>query len=223
MYLLRALCVCGSIVFLSSSAFAQVGKETTHWNWTEPSEIHKGMVAVKVKGGGGLSWSGSGMVVSGNRVLTAAHVLDNGLTFEVVFFDGSTKVAKVVNLNTQVDVGVLSIDATPDGVTILKVAEQAPMEGDYVEICGFGGSGPLRHFSGHVGIFSDDVLGVDAYVLPGDSGGAALNEKGEVIGVVSGGMCWSPRKTARTESGAVLKATWPVRCGSLGAIKKALQ
>lgn len=223
MYLLRALLLCGTIVSLSTATFSQVGKETTHWNWTAPSEIHKGLVRVSVKGGNGYSWSGSGAVVEGNRILTAAHVLDKGVSFSVEFFDGSSLEGKVVNVDSASDVGVLSVGSLPVGVAILKVAKESPKEGDYVEVCGFGGSGSLRHFSGHVGIYSDEVLGVDAYVLPGDSGGAALNEKGEIIGVVSGGMCWSSQKSARTAQGISLKATWPVRCGSLGAIRKALQ
>ena len=222
MYLLRALLICGTIVAFSTAAFSQVGKETTYWNWTEPSELHKGIVRVKVKGGSGMSWNGSGSVVSGNRVLTAAHVLDKGLSYEVVYHDGSFSAASVVNLNTQNDVGVLKVETVPNGVTILKVAGTAPDDGSYVEICGFGGSGALRHFSGHTGIYSEDVLGVDAYVIPGDSGGAVLNEAGEIVGVVSGGMCWSTSKVVNA-NGALLKATWPVRCGGLGAIQKALK
>lgn len=223
MYLLRALSICGTIVLLSGAACAQVGKETTHWNWTEPSEIHKSLVQVKVNGGNGISWSGSGSVVEGNRVVTAAHVLDKGMSYEVIYFDGSKSVGSVVNVNTHSDVGVLKVETVPEGVTILKVAAKAPQDGSYVEICGFGGTGSLRHFSGHVGIYNGETLGVDAYVIPGDSGGAALNEAGELIGVVSGGMCWSSSKFAMTADGFPMKATWPTRCGGLEAIQRALK
>lgn len=222
MYLLRALSICGTIVLFSGTVCAQAGKETAYWNWTEPSDFHKSMVQVKVSCGNGLSKSGSGSVVEGNRVVTAAHVLDGGLSYEVTYFDGSKSAGSVVNLNTQSDVGILKVQSVSSGVTILKVARKDPEDGSYVEICGFGGNGPLRHFSGHVGIYNGETLGVDAYVISGDSGGAALNESGELIGVVSGGMCWSGNKFAISE-GVQFKATWPVRCGGLEAIRKALK
>lgn len=222
MYLLRALLFCGSIVFFSAAACAQVGKETAYWKWTEPSDFHKGMVRVNVKGGNGLSWSGSGAVVSGNRILTAAHVLDKGLSYEVVFCDESVIAGSVVNLNTANDIGVLRVNSIPSGVTVLKVAEKAPEDGTKIEVCGFGARGPLRHFSGRTWISSEDNLGCDTYVIQGDSGGAVLNESGEIVGIVSGGMCWSSTKAA-IHNDSIYRVTWPTRCGGVGAIQKALR
>lgn len=166
--------------------------------------------------------TGSGAVIEGMKILTAAHVVDRGLTFEVVYFDGSTATATLARLNSEQDIAVLKVEKVANGVAVLKVAEKAPEDGSFVEVCGFGGGGGLRHFSGHVGVYSGDVLGVDACVIPGDSGGAVLNESGEVIGVVSGGMCWSLSKQAVSD-GVHFRATWPVRCAGLEAIQKALK
>lgn len=219
MRLLRAL-VCGVIVLFSVEAFGQVGKEAGYWEWTADSEAHRSMVRVRVDLGSGIQASGSGCVVDG-RVITAAHVLDKGLGFRVEFSTGEVKSASVYRVNTETDVGVLTVEI-PAGLGV-KLAGVMPEDGASVEVCGFGGGGELRHFRGSVGVSSESVLGVDAYVIPGDSGGAVLSESGELIGVVSGGMAWSASKQTSNAHGGVSRVTWPVRCGSLEAIRKALR
>jgi hypothetical protein len=124
-------------------------------------------------------------------------------------------------VNTETDVGILSVEV-PAGLG-LQLAETSPEDGSVVEVCGFGGGGELRHFRGVVGVSSESVLGVDAYVIPGDSGGAVLSESGELVGVISGGMAWSGSKQTKNVHGGECRVTWPVRCGSLEAIRKALR
>lgn len=208
-------------------ACSQVGKTTDYWQWTQEGEHHKSLVKIDVIGKstsdpklGPINpvWSGSGTVIEGNMILTAAHVMEDGISFTVTFSDGSKKMATYGISESKADVGVLKCEV-PNNIPFLRIAIANPNDDETVEVCGFGLGGPLRHFSGTTRVYSGDVLGVDAYVIPGDSGGCVVNENKEIIGVVSGGIAWSATKKF-SENGRNATPTWPTRCGGLEAIKR---
>lgn len=135
---------------------------------------------------------GSGFVVKGGYVVTAAHVASSRTSVDVVFGDGSIHTdVPVVSYDYLADLAFLGpINTSAPHVEFAKVEDAS--KGDAVYILGY----PTRELSIAKGEFeyfynwSDaDVEEVHstAHVLDGMSGGPMANSSGEVIGVLAWG------------------------------------
>ena len=141
--------------------------------------------------GSGFVWDADGHIVTNN------HVVEEGQRFQVTFFDGTSALADVIGRDADSDLAVLKID--PEGYDLVPV-RSGSMDDIYVGMRvaaignPFGLQGTLT--SGIVsalgrtipsrGSFSiPDSIQTDAAINPGNSGGPLLNERGEVIGLIS--------------------------------------
>ena len=146
--------------------------------------------------------SGSGFVFSAEGyIVTNSHVVADAGNFEVVFANGQRESADLVGADVDADLAVIKVDALPDGVEPLPLAEPGSLRvGQFVVAIGnpFGeqGSMSLGIVSGldrslrsqrEGGVGSQyslpEVIQTDAPINPGNSGGPLLNLKGEVVGV----------------------------------------
>ncbi len=146
------------------------------------------------------SGEGSGVLMSEKDgktyILTCAHVITDGDSFTVTLSDGKKVDAKMVGVDAQTDIGVLSIDKTG-----LKIAEFAKSEnlvvGEQVVAIGCPGglefinsltsgyvSALARPISSNIG-YDNECIQIDAAINPGNSGGALFNMQGQVIGINS--------------------------------------
>jgi S1-C subfamily serine protease len=133
---------------------------------------------------------GSACVISGDGyLLTNFHVVAQNETVRVKFKDGSESEGKVVRKNPDCDLALLKVDRTnlpallpvnkneEIGATVFLVGTPADtLLAQSVFKGVISGKRPVADFS---------YLQTDAKVNPGNSGGAMLNEKGELIGIVS--------------------------------------
>lgn len=139
--------------------------------------------------------AGTGIIVSEDGyIVTNNHVIEGADVIKVTLADGETEYeAKLVGASADNDIAVLKVDAT--GLTPAVFGDSESMEiGDQVVAIG----NALGKLSSTVtqGIISsvarevtiDDVtinaMQTDAAVNSGNSGGALINMKGEVIGIV---------------------------------------
>lgn len=141
--------------------------------------------------------SGSGIIISEDGyIVTNQHVIDGASEISVILNTGDEITAKLVGQDTKTDLAVLKIDtdvdltpATLGDSTTVQVGELAVAIGNPMGM----------EFSGSVtaGIISavnrtmtiDDrtynLLQTDAAINSGNSGGALINQYGEVIGINS--------------------------------------
>ena len=134
---------------------------------------------------------GSGVIVSSEgHIITNNHVVDQVDEIEVQLHDGTTKKARLVGGDAQVDLAVLKID--DPGVKPLPFGDSdAVQAGDFVLAIGnpFGFEETVTD-----GIISSkgrpnrvdgfgDFLQTNAAINPGNSGGPLINLRGEVIGI----------------------------------------
>jgi S1-C subfamily serine protease len=138
---------------------------------------------------------GSGVVVSADGyVLTNTHVIgDERADVRVTLFDGKERQGRVVGLDDVSDVAVLKVDAK--GLEVLpwgdsgklRVAEWVLAIGNPYQLSGtvtLGIVSTVSRSGSQVGAFRD-MIQTDAAVNPGNSGGALVNARGELVGINS--------------------------------------
>jgi len=137
--------------------------------------------------------AGSGVIFDARQgyIVTNAHVIENATDITVTLQDGRDLKAEVVGSDQPSDVAVLRVSA--DGLSQMPLGDSSRLEvGDFVVAIGnpFG----LQHTvtSGIVSGLSrsginpdgyEDFIQTDASTNPGNSGGALVNLRGELIGI----------------------------------------
>lgn len=143
--------------------------------------------------------SGSGIIITTDGyVVTNQHVIDGASEIEVVINTGKTHKAEVVGQDTKTDLAVLKI--TPDAdeeltaavlgdSTLLEVGELAVAIGNPMgmEFSGSVTAGIVSAVNRTMSIDNRtyNLIQTDAAINSGNSGGALINQYGEVIGINS--------------------------------------
>mgnify|MGYP002863441073 FL=1 len=150
--------------------------------------------------------SGSGFVYdAAGHIVTNNHVVSGSRGFEIVFSNGDRQRGQLVGVDPDSDLAVLQVEALPDGVQPLPLAEAEGLQvGEFVVAIGnpFGEQGSmsvgivsglgrsLRSQRGQTSMGGSayslpSVIQTDAPINPGNSGGPLLNLAGQVVGVNS--------------------------------------
>ncbi|UDY24620.1 S1C family serine protease [Nocardioides sp. Kera G14] len=145
--------------------------------------------------------AGTGMILtSSGVVVTNHHVVEGATSVKVtVVSTGKTYTATYVGGNATTDVAVLKLkDAS--GLTPVDLSDQAAQTGDTITSVGDanGDGGSLTASPGTVAALDQDItvqdddggssnlsdlIELNAYIVPGDSGGAVLDSDGDVVGM----------------------------------------
>ena len=144
------------------------------------------------------SASGTGWFVTQQHVVTCTHVVEGAQTVEVFLPSASKMVpVKLVARDKEHDVALLKLSSPDPSVTPLRLRAREADVGEKVFTVGYplvgmmGGEakfteGSVSARSGIGGV--DWQLQISVPIQNGNSGGALLDEKGEVLGVVSSSL-----------------------------------
>jgi S1-C subfamily serine protease len=136
---------------------------------------------------------GSGVVFDARRglIITNSHVIDHADDIKVKLTDGRVLPARRVGADPDTDVAVIQVNA--DGLTELRFGDSDRLEvGDFVFAVGnplqIGQSVSAGIVSGlhraNVGIGPyEDFIQTDAAIYPGNSGGALVSLRGDLVGI----------------------------------------
>lgn len=143
-------------------------------------------------------YSGSGFFITPNVVVTSNHVISGASSIEIIYKNEIKLTAVVIGNDKTNDLALLGVVGLEDVASPLPLANSDGVrEGSRVYAVGF----PLPAVMGmgaklSEGIISSNsglrgdlrVFQISTPVQPGNSGGPLLNDQGEVVGVVTGGL-----------------------------------
>ncbi len=139
--------------------------------------------------------SGSGVIISEDGfIVTNNHVIENASTIEVVMSDNRKYEAKLVGTDPSTDLAVLKVEESGlpyvkyGNSDEIKVGEWVLAVGNPYELNSTVTAGIVSAKARNIGILRDQMgvesfIQTDAAVNPGNSGGALVNLKGELVGV----------------------------------------
>jgi S1-C subfamily serine protease len=136
--------------------------------------------------------TGSGVIISGDGyIITNNHVIEDATEIEIVLNDKSSYIAEVIGTDLNSDIALLKIDAEdltyiPFGNSdSMRVGEWVLAVGNPYNLTSTVTAGIIsakgRDLEGNFS--TDSFLQTDAAVNPGNSGGALVNTRGELIGI----------------------------------------
>lgn len=139
---------------------------------------------------------GTGVVANADGlVLTAAHVVADAPTIDVEFIDGTRTTATVVTADPATDIATLQPAELPEVIVPavlgggISVGSRVVAVGNPLGLIATTTEGVVsgldRSITGEDGVRLEGMIQFDAAVNPGSSGGPLLNDRAEVVGVVS--------------------------------------
>ena len=154
----------------------------------------KSTVVLKIKKGNGKAKEGSGFVVAEGQIVTAHHVvkdMQRGSTVRLVSDVTAHLIESVIATDRDHDLSIIKVPIFVAPPLSLGDSD-AIRVGQHIFVIG--------HPEGYIGTFSDGIISairpedepsaiiqITAPISPGSSGGALLNEKGEVIAIATSG------------------------------------
>jgi len=146
------------------------------------------------------SGSGSGVIVSSEGyIVTNNHVIDNASEIEVILNDNSKYSATVVGADPSTDIAILKINANglkaiPIGNSDdIKIGEWVLAVGNPFNLTSTVTAGIVSAKARNINLLADrsrqnvvpieSFIQTDAAVNPGNSGGALVNTRGELVGI----------------------------------------
>lgn len=142
---------------------------------------------------------GSGVILSSDGyIVTNNHVIDGADKLEVLLNDNSTYEARIIGSDEATDLALLKVDAK--GMNAISFGDSENLKiGEWVLAVGnpFGFNSTvtagivsakgrsLSHGSGRQQMGIESFIQTDAALNPGNSGGALVNLKGELVGINS--------------------------------------
>ena len=139
---------------------------------------------------------GAGWILdTGGTIVTSLHILDGADAIFVVFVDGATLQAQVLDRQPEFDIAVLGVtaggykQATMATAKNLKIGDEAMVVGSPLGLGNGLSVGTVSRLGTTVqpawgGPPIGGLIQFNAAVYPGNSGGPLVNRRGEVIGIV---------------------------------------
>lgn len=147
------------------------------------------------RGGAYSSSTGSGVIISPDGyIVTNNHVIEDGNEYEITFNDKREYKAKLIGIDASTDLALLKVEAEDlpyvnfGNSDLLSVGEWVMAVGNPFNLESTVTAGIVSAKGRSINILEDQYsiesfIQTDAAVNPGNSGGALVNTKGELVGI----------------------------------------
>ena len=189
---------CNAVVYIK----VVMGGETRTIEYSDPFEDFFGEFFGRGRGNGGQrrqvqtpkqEAAGSGVIISQDGyIVTNNHVVEQANEITITLNDNREFTARVIGLDATTDLALLKIDATDlPAITIgdsdaLKVGEWVLAVGNPFNLTSTVTAGIVSAKARHVGASQNSIesfIQTDAAINKGNSGGALVNVRGELVGI----------------------------------------
>lgn len=159
---------------------------------TEIFEQYNSAVFMIYTSDGQNCYQGSGFFVNANGVAVSNYHVFQGTTIgyeQIKLSDGNFyKVKRIIAKNPDEDYIIFQVDIDRNKINYIPMATQLPKVGEKVYAIGSPLGLENTFSSGEISqIRSDNFIQISVPIDHGSSGGALINNRGEVIGITSGG------------------------------------
>lgn len=139
--------------------------------------------------------SGSGVIISTDGyIITNNHVIEDGYSFEVTLFDKRILNARLIGTDPSTDLALIKVNARDlrpmnyGNSDFVKVGEWVLAVGNPFNLTSTVTAGIVSSKARNINILRgaysiESFIQTDAVVNPGNSGGALVNSRGELIGI----------------------------------------
>ena len=151
-----------------------------------------------------------GTVVAKNIVLTVAHGVAGQVANSITTIDGSVIQAKIVAIDTELDLALLYIGADKGGESLVPIVLGSAKANSKAKFISFTDDEQVTQTAKvirRLRINTQDIylkekvsrpgLEIDAHVVVGNSGGPIINDKNEIVGIV-----WATSRSIQNRSWA---------------------
>jgi S1-C subfamily serine protease len=150
--------------------------------------VSRGATGYRLAGGSGV------IISSGGYIITNNHVIEDASTIDVTLNNRRTFSAEVVGTDRQTDLALIKIEATDlqplsyGNSDWIEVGEWVLAVGNPFNLASTVTAGIVSAKARNINILSgsyavESFIQTDATVNPGNSGGALVNTKGELVGI----------------------------------------
>jgi len=159
------------------------------------SKVASAIVGISISGSSGTGY-GSGIIISEDGyILTNYHVISSASTIKVDFTNGKSSNAKVINYDATLDVAIIKVTDKSNIPAVAELGDSSKLRVGETAIAIGSPLGKQLQNSTTVGVISaldrdiemdnesQKLIQTDAAINAGNSGGALVNTKGQVIGI----------------------------------------
>lgn len=159
------------------------------------SKVASAVVGISISNNSGSGY-GSGIIISEDGyILTNYHVISSASTIKVDFTNGKSSNAKVINYDSSLDVAIIKVTDKSNIPAVAELGDSSKLRVGDTAIAIGSPLGKQLQNSVTVGVISaldrdiqmenesQKLIQTDAAINSGNSGGALVNTKGQVIGI----------------------------------------
>lgn len=142
---------------------------------------------------------GGGVITSRTTIVTVAHVVNQCSEVRIGYYDHTTAIGKVMEVDSNRDLARILPERTPDLINMAELAIESPVVGETLHTISHPAGLTWTYTRVHLASDGDtqtdvgDSPNLTVYVVagpwaPGFSGGGLFNDDGRVVGLGEGGV-----------------------------------